>query len=269
MPTLQYDFSSPPIGGVTVFVSRIFGSCEKVECVDIGNSNNIFNAPPTASSYGLNGTYFNMTTGNLTKMSRMNGMQVRAGGNANPRPSGTFIIYNQTVGPDQSALRTAVSFITNESDFTGGRVKMAVGGIDLRLSETFSDESSFHTKVLETDGAGYSVTERKHKTALVAFPDKYGPNHSDFAMVAVFSFAGNTPSNPDMQLETGGVNTWQLRELIRSTYPTAIGAIMLDGGGSTQIVAHVGSIRKGILTGNGSPMSARAVRTMIRTPWTW
>jgi hypothetical protein len=261
-------------------MKTILGRCDQISVTQIG-SKNTWNANNT--SYGINGTFFYSTSpptqaaadgyvsGNVYRISAMNGTKISgqpkgdinrldAAGSGN---CGTFYVYKNS--SSSAYFSTATTKATNLSDLpvSTSLIKFAVGGIDLMLNQSFSNQTAYFNAVTDHGNANY--TDARHRTAILGIP--VSGSHHNVLLMTVFGQHGNSPNSLTTLQENGGVNAWELYSLIKTYYPTATG-VLLDGGGSTQIVFQSQGIRKCIATADKNG-NIRNVPTMIRIPWLW
>jgi exopolysaccharide biosynthesis protein len=219
-----YDYGAYTANGKSLHLKWLEADMNEVTVRNVG-------AKTCGSSgyYGVNGTFFDMGTGDLTGIAINGGASVRYAGHMNQwnvsAGRGTLIKLNNNL-PDGTFLfeKKVFQFDSNNNISHNGytvnisNIKWAIGGISLYFGSTLT-ESQFNTLI--GDETPPALTSNRPRTAI----GYKGANK--VVLCAIFDGSNLWDS-------TKGCTIWDVRTVMKDKFGCTM-AINLDGGGSTQI----------------------------------
>lgn len=212
-----------------------------------------------SGKFGINGTFFNSTGGNLLGVAVNNGVAVKSGGTqtadarvngvTQPTRRGVMYHFNPRVGGMALDNRVVKSFTDYPGVGTSNAksVKWAIGGISLHLTQNY--------------------TSTQYYNAINASPE-YAANIGSSSQTGrtAIAFAALNGRSTIILLTMKDATLWDVREFLRSYGATT--GVALDGGGSSQIRYRVNSSTVG--QWEPKPDPNRSVYSMVTVnPTTW
>ncbi|SEB27568.1 Predicted protein [Paenibacillus sp. 276b] len=200
--------------------------------------------------FGVNGTFFNLTNGQLTGIAMQNGARVHTNGHLNQGPCGTATkrgtMYCYNGG---NAISTGVVGAYTETSLSN--IKWAIGGYSLFPNVSYANSAAFYTAINGTGDAN-ACTDAKANTQ-----NAYRFSPSINRPRTAIGWDGSKIWLAVFQSE----NAYEVRQFMINRGCNL--AIMLDGGSSSQMKYAV------VRNGNPSPVSydpgneQRPVYTMV------